>query len=198
MLHRKFFKYLFSRLERIFSVRPERRPKIEGLKPKSKGQKLALQSFKGYRCEKGASLVEFALVLPILLTIIFTTLELGIMLTIKVNLQSCTQIGAYYGEAGSYTAGSTRTASAQAGMLNGVSGLLNSSRLTIAIQSYPDFATASLGGAGISGTGNPGQVGKYQMQYLYSPSSPLVAAIFGYTHILQSTTYVKNEEIFPS
>ena len=63
--------------------------------------------------QEGAVLVEFVLILPILILIILTLLELGIMLTIKTNLQSAAMSGAYYGQAGNYTSSSTRTASAQ-------------------------------------------------------------------------------------
>jgi Flp pilus assembly protein TadG len=154
--------------------------------------------FKGYICEKGASLVEFALVMPILLTIIFTTIELGIMLAIKVNLQSCVMAGAYYGATGAYTTGSSRTASAQAVMTNSIAGFLTASNLTLTIQSYPTFAIASLGGVGTAGTGNPYQVGMYQASYVYSPITPVVAGFFGTARTLTATTYTKNQGTFPS
>jgi Flp pilus assembly protein TadG len=153
---------------------------------------------KSMKCEKGASLVEFVLVFPILITIILTMLELGIMLAIKVNLQGCVQAGAYYGQSGAYTSGSSRTASAQAVMMNGFWGALDPTKLVITIQSYPTFAAASLGGSGTPGSGNAKQIGKYQMQYTYNTSSPLVAAFFGATKVLKATTYVRNEEYFPA
>lgn len=156
-----------------------------------------LRLFMSQSSQRGASLVEFAFVFPVLITIILSTLELGIMLAIKVNLQSCSMSGAYYGSSGAYTTGSTRTASATAVMNNGISGLLNTANVTISIQSFPDFATASLGGAGSPGSGNPKQVGMYKAQYAYSPASPLVAAFFGTTKVLQATTYTKNERTFP-
>jgi Flp pilus assembly protein TadG len=147
-------------------------------------------------CERGASLVEFAIVFPVLITILLTTIELGIMLAIKVNLQSCVQMGAFYGEAGRYTSGSSPTAAATAIMTSGASGMLNPSNLTITIQSFPTFSAASGGGGGSAGTGSEGQVGMYKMTYAYSPSSPLVAAFFGATKSLTATTYVRNEETF--
>jgi Flp pilus assembly protein TadG len=156
-----------------------------------------LRRFMSHSCQRGASLVEFAFVFPILITIILSTLELGIMLAIKVNLQSCSMSGAYYGSSGAYTTGSTRTASATAVMNNGISGLLNPANVIITIQSFPSFATASLGGAGTPGSGSPKQVGMYKTQYSYSPASPLVAAFFGTTKVLQATTYTKNEGTFP-
>jgi len=153
--------------------------------------------FKRDSCQKGASLIEFAFVFPILILIILSALELGIMLAIKVNLQSCTMAGAYYGATGAYTTGSTRTASAMAVMSSSISGFLNSANLTLTIQSYPSFSSASLGGSGTSGTGTPWQVGRYQAQYAYSPVSPPVIAIFGVTKTLQATSYVKNVGSFP-
>jgi len=124
-------------------------------------------------------------------------LELGIMLAIKVNMQSCVMAGAYYGAAGNHFSGATRSASAQTIMTNGISGLLNISNVTITMESYPSFAIASLGGSGTLGTGNPGEVGKYKMQYAYTPVNPLVVAIFGSPKILSAITYAVNEEIFP-
>ncbi|MCE3230942.1 MAG: hypothetical protein K0R52_870 [Alphaproteobacteria bacterium] len=156
---------------------------------------LVKKFFKFLLCNKGATLIEFALVFPIFMAIILTTLELGIMLAIITNLQGCVQAGSYYGASGNYATGSTRTASAQAIMMQGVWSALNPAKLVVTIQSFPSFATASLG-AGSSGTGNAGQVGMYQMQYSYSPSSPLVASFFGTTKVLTATTYVKNEEVF--
>lgn len=153
--------------------------------------------FKENSCQKGASLVEFAIVFPMLIMLILSTLELGIMLAIKVNLQSCTMAGAYYGATGAYTTGSTRTASATAVMTSSISGLLNPANVIITIQSYPSFSSASLGGAGTAGTGNPWQVVMYKAQYAYSPASPLIAGIFGLTKTLQSITYAKNEGTFP-
>lgn len=156
-----------------------------------------LRFFGKNSCQKGGSLVEFALVFPILITIILSTLELGIMLAIKVNLQSCTMAGAYYGSTGAYTTGSTRTASALAVMTNGISGFINSTNVTFTIQSYPSFAVASQGGAGTTGTGSASQVVMYKAQYPYSPASPLVATFFGATKTLTSTTYAKNAGTFP-
>jgi Flp pilus assembly protein TadG len=153
--------------------------------------------FRKSSCQKGASLVEFALVFPILITIILSTLELGIMLAIKVNLQSCTMAGAYYGSTGAYTSGSTRTASALAVMTNGISGLLNPANVAFTIQSYPSFSVASQGGSGTTGTGSASDVVMYKAQYPYSPASPLVAAFFGITKALTSTTYAKNAGTFP-
>jgi len=146
----------------------------------------------------GASLVEFVLVFPILAMIIFTTIELGIMLAITVNLESCVMAGAYYGQSGSFTTGSTPTASALAIMQSNAVGFLNTTNLTFTIQSFSTFAAASSGGAGTSGTGNPGQVGMYQATYKYSPITPLVAATFGTTVTLQATSYTKNQETFSS
>jgi Flp pilus assembly protein TadG len=153
--------------------------------------------FKGHHYENGSVLVEFVLVLPILITIIFTVIEVGIMLTILVNLQGCIQAGAYYGQAGSYTTGSTRTASAKAIMMQKLWNTLNTANLAVTIQSFPNFATANLGGSGAPDTGSAGQVAMYQMQYSYTPSSPLIAGFFGSPKILTATTYVKNEEAFP-
>jgi Flp pilus assembly protein TadG len=147
--------------------------------------------------QEGAVLVEFVLILPILILIILTLLELGIMLTIKTNLQSAAMSGAYYGQAGNYTSGSTRTASAQNVITQALSGFLNPTNVSIAIQSYPTFAVANTGGAGTSGTGNPGQVGRYQVQYTYTRISPLTASIFGATKVLQGIAYGRNELTFP-
>jgi Flp pilus assembly protein TadG len=157
-----------------------------------------LHKLKSYICnDKGAALVEFVIVFPILITIILTMLELGIMLGIKVNLQGCVQAGSYYGQSGAYTSGSTRTASAQAVMMNSLWGTLNPANLVITIQSFPTFAAASGGGGGAPGSGAPSNVGMYQMKYTYTPSTPVVASIFGSTKLIQATTYVKNEEYFP-
>jgi Flp pilus assembly protein TadG len=156
------------------------------------------QTFQRFCSDESGNLVEFVFVIPILLLIIFTILELGIMLAIKVNIQNCTQAGAYYGATGSYATGSSRTASAQAIMTGGLAGFLNTANVTITIQSFPTFSIASLGAAGVAGTGNPAQISMYKIQYSYSPACPMVAVIFGTTKVLYSTTYTKNELTFPA
>lgn len=144
------------------------------------------------KCEKGASLLEFALVFPILITFIFTTIDIGFMMIVKSCLQTGVTAAARSVSMGGGNPSSIITQYA--------GGFINTAQLGISIQSYPSFSSVagpnpSQQGTinpGASGIGNTGNVVRYEARYTYTPMSPLTAQMFGNTKLLTGITYGKN------
>ena len=148
---------------------------------------------KWLKSEEGASVAEFALVLPILITLIFVIFDMGIMMVIKSTLQT--------GVTAAARSDSTSASSTPASVITQyASGFINSSFIVTTIQSYPTFSAVAgsnpkqLGTVtpGASGVGSAGSIVKYQAQYTYTPVSPLTAQMFGSTKLLTVITYGKN------
>lgn len=59
-------------------------------------QSVYTRFFHGYRNPKAQSLVEFALILPILILLVMGTFDLGRLFYIKIALESAAREGAYY------------------------------------------------------------------------------------------------------
>lgn len=142
--------------------------------------------------QNGASVLEFALVLPILITFIFTIFDVGFMMTVK----SCLQTGVT-AAARSVSMGGTSPASI---ITQYAGGFINTSQLVITIQSYSSFSAIAgsnprqLGTVtpGATGTGSAKSVVMYKAQYTYTLMSPLTALMFGTTKVLTGITYGKN------
>lgn len=158
---------------------------------------------RGYRhgTQRGGIVVEFALSIPLFLLIVFSVFELGLMLVIKNTLQTGVTAGAVMGSTDSSTPGSARTSAITAYILQKIGGIMNTNNVTITIQSYPSFAAISgtnpanltTVNPGTAGSGNAGDVVRYQAQYVYTVMVPMVRAIFGTTKTFKAVTVAKNE-----
>lgn len=126
---------------------------------------------------------------------------MGLMLIIKNTLQTSVTAGANMGATDSSTPGSARTTAITNRILQSASGIMNPNNIVITIQSYPSFAAISGTdpnhltpvNPGTPGTGQPGDVVRYQAQYVYTVLVPIVRAIFGATKTLTAVTVSKNE-----
>jgi hypothetical protein len=111
--------------------------------------------------QSGAALVEFAMVVPIFLAVIFFAFEFGVIMLIKLNLQQGLDAGVRLGAVSVGTVEST--------ILQQMQGFTSPSQVTLVIQSYPTFAAISgsnpanlqTANPGITGTGSAGDVVRY-------------------------------------
>ena len=144
--------------------------------------------------EAGGAIVEFAFVLPILLNIIITMFELGIVLAIKLCLENGVTAGARFGSTGTVTPGYTRDQSI-ANIITSKGGVLISpASIATSVTSYNSFA--QLGSGGTAGAGTTLQVVKYVASYTYVPVTPIVVGFFGSSKVLTLTAYGKNDDTF--
>jgi len=142
--------------------------------------------------QSGAALVEFAMVAPIFLAIMFFAFEFGLIMLIELNLQQGLDAGARLG--------AVNLATVQTTILQQLQGFVNPAQVTLVIQSYPSFAyisgnnPANLGtaNAGVTGTGSEGNVVRYQAQYTYNAVTPVVKSFLGSQVVITVVTVSKN------
>jgi len=151
----------------------------------------ALTICRRLRTSRGTSLLETALVLPLLLLITFSIIEFGAMFYAYLALENGVSQATRYGITGNVQAGQTRDASIVAAMRDATP------TLTI------DDAAMSLshlpqGGANwLPGPGGPGEIEKLTVDYNYDIMTPLLRPFFtnGQFHI-QVASSMRNESRF--
>ena len=105
--------------------------------------------------EYGAVAVEFALILPVFLTLVFGVIEFGVLLTNKISLTNAARVGARYA-----SLSAANTTSSQTKATNAASGLSSCASLS-AVTTY-------------AGTPNEASV---TVSCTYTPITPLGALI---------------------
>lgn len=92
------------------------------------------------RCAKGATAVEFALILPVFLLLLFGTLEFSFILYVKAVLNGASDVGARLGKTGYSASGISR----QQTILNAIGqktgGFLDTSKMTVTTLVYKKFS----------------------------------------------------------
>ncbi|MBV8939447.1 MAG: pilus assembly protein [Alphaproteobacteria bacterium] len=142
----------------------------------------------------GATVMEFALVGPILVLLLMGALEFGLLLWATAVLDTATASGARLGKIGfnqSFISTEMDRLSA---------GLLDPARLSIQESSYSSFSSLQGGGAGASGTGSGGDAVVYTVTYPWPIFTPLLQHILPNTqgnYIITVTTAVRNEPFTP-
>jgi hypothetical protein len=92
------------------------------------------------RCAKGATVIEFAVVLPVVLLFIMGIMEYNMIMYGMAVIEGATNIAARAGKTG-YTASGESQQDYVYGIAQGlVSGLLDPTQLTISSKSYANFA----------------------------------------------------------
>lgn len=151
------------------------------------------------RGSKGVTVMEFSLVLPLLLVIIFTIVDFGIYFFISHTVQFATREGVRLALVG------RTVADAQGNMLNREASIIQTisdkakiavSPTTLQISIYPvaaDF-TDPVDWQGTQDAGGPGSYMRVKTLYQYKFVTPLLAALVpnGKLRILAQATY-RNE-----
>jgi hypothetical protein len=154
--------------------------------------------------QKGASLVEFALILPLFLLFIFGIIDFGWYFFVQQTLQYATREGVRLGLVGGtlQEGGTTytREASIVACIMDQASVAVDLTKLHIYIypvtddfQDIPGWDTMECGGAGPN-AGSPGDYMRVKTTYTYKFLTPFIGAFFpgGETKIQAQATY-RNE-----
>ena len=97
-----------------------------------------------HKSERGQSLVEFALVLPILLMLVLGVLEFGWMLNAKVTVNSAAREGARTRAALGFS--SVYNTAYDTAANNAISDALNTSNITLVVQPAYDIESDTEGG----------------------------------------------------
>ena len=152
---------------------------------------------------RGASAIEFALLLPALLAILLMCVEFGWQLAVGATLDYGAQRAARLGTVGSVVAnGATapdpaRRSAIRAAVLNATTGVLQDSQLgEVTTKSFAGFAAA--GSKGKDGPGTGKEVVQYQLSYVQPfLTGSLAAAMTGRPSITHTSTVTLANEPFP-
>jgi hypothetical protein len=137
---------------------------------------------------RGVTLVESALVLPLLFLLTFAVLDFGIFFYVYLAMQNGVSQAARYGVTGNTMAGMDRVQSIKAAMRQ------NTPTLTL-----PDAAfhfNHMVGGAGawVGGVGGPGDIDKVSVDYTWRPLTPVLRPFFPSGQVnLSVESAMKNE-----
>lgn len=145
-------------------------------------------------CERGASIVEFALAVPVLLLAMLAVIEGMLTLFVSAALESGVRGAARYGITGHVPAGTSRTAEIVETIRRRTLGLANATNTTVSMRVYKDFAALRAGGAGASGPGAAGDVVVYTASFTAPVWTPIAAFTGDHGRLrLNATTVVRNE-----
>ena len=150
--------------------------------------------------DEGTSVIEFAILGPIFIILIFGIINIGIMMVIQNALESAVREASRYGVTGASQTGMTRGNSILQ-VINNVcnqysGGIIKTSQLVISVSAYPDLINVS-SGTGQSGSfGSGGQAVLYKLNYTWDT----LFNIFGTNHliVLTAQTPVVNENFTSS
>lgn len=143
------------------------------------------QKLIGRRKERGQALVEFALLAPLLVILIFGFIDITRMYNAWVTLQGAAREGARYGVTGRgdcAVAADDRTACIEYSAAQRAKNLTNSDTglsVTVRSWSYPSYADPAV-------EGDPGQqcdALEVQVEYDFTPATPLASSLLGAIHM---------------
>lgn len=177
-----------------------------------------------WRCQSGATAVEFAIILPLLLLFAFGSIEQAILLFIRSSIESAVHQAARYG----ITVGDGEGRAEQLIRIvdERTYGLLDPDKITLETLIYGDFddigkpepfddangsgqhepgeSFSDVNGngqwdsdMGAAGLGGPDSIVVYRLSYPWGIVTPMVREIMGASVLNQSSTAVKNEPFSP-
>lgn len=144
----------------------------------------------------GSTIVEFALIAPILLMIIFSTVEFGLIIFAGTLLDSAATEGARLGKTGSAYNADNRDEAIRGYINEHGRPFLNSSNLRIQATTFSSITAAGITGvtANPADFGTSGEVVAYTLLYDWKVVSPFLLLFSeNGNYTISSTTLVKNE-----
>lgn len=156
--------------------------------------------FSFFKKEEGATIIEFAILVPTFILLIFGVINIGLMMVIENALEAAVREASRYGITGASQTNMTRGNSILQ-VINNVTnkysgGIINANQLTVTVLSYPDL-TAVSGGSGQSGSyGTGGQAVLYKLSYPWDTFFNIFGT--GHAFVLRAQTPVMNEQFSSS
>jgi Flp pilus assembly protein TadG len=145
---------------------------------------------------RGEGLVEFSLVLPMFLLLMFGLIDLGRYYWIRETVENAVRQAGRYAVTGQSISGTNRVASIQQVAVNAMAGLYNPSATTITVSSSAVGTSPSSGTSGFAGYG--GENVTIQISTTLGFFTPGIARYFGPngSNTLVETVTFRNES-FP-
>lgn len=146
--------------------------------------------------EEGASIIEFALVAPFFILVVFAAFQVGLVMFVQNALEAAAREASRYGITAQQDASMPREAAIKNKVLSVLNtytkGIVNPLKVMIAVKSYPNLPSLEANGTPISNTfGIAGQAVRYEISYTWNTLFP----IFGTssTIVLKGITPIVNE-----
>jgi|GEM_PF-4741472 len=143
--------------------------------------------------EQGVSAISFAIIAPVLIFLIISVLQLGIMMVIQNALEAAARQASRYALVGTPNSSVSRTVAINNKINSTVAaysaGIVNTNNLIITATAYSNFTNTASGTAGY-GAGNQGV--QYTISYVYNTLYPIFPTL-GNLVTLKATAYVENE-----
>lgn len=141
------------------------------------------------RDESGATITEFALVIPVVLTIIIGMIETGLLLTAQGVLDGAVSSAARFGSINA--TGSLPDDVIRARVADQTVAFIDVDQIQVSARSYPNFAAIGES-TGTPGYGGPNDVVVYTVTYPWQGFTPFIGAAFD-SITLRATVTVRNE-----
>jgi Flp pilus assembly protein TadG len=148
---------------------------------------------------RGSVILEFALIGPVVITLMVGIFELGMQLMTGAMLDYGVRMAARWGVTGRATPdGSTREAYIRSQILGATGGFLKTGQLSVTLTAYGSWANA-LGRTGATGgPGGSGAVVSYSVSYVQPVMTPPAVALLGRREFRHTGVLVVNNEPYPS
>jgi len=146
--------------------------------------------------EEGTSIIEFALVAPFYILVIFAAFQVGLVMFVQNALEAAAREASRYGITAQQDASIPRETAIKNKVLSVLNtytqGIVNPLNVVITVKAYPNLPSLEADGTPVSNTfGVSGQAVRYEVSYTWNTLFP----IFGTssTLVLKGITPVVNE-----
>lgn len=156
--------------------------------------------------ESGATAVEFALVAPVFFTMIYTILELGVMMLAGLVLEDASADAARVLRTGQVQTSGDPLTAFQTEVCRDLLGMIDCASLRYDVRSFPTFSTVSLPPITYDADGNPTnlqftpggarEIMTIRLVYRWDFALPFMAHLYGGengSRLLMTTSVVKGE-----
>jgi Flp pilus assembly protein TadG len=172
-------------------VTTNRRNVTEGAPVGGLLNRLLVKALRYRRDRSGVTAIEFALVAPVLITVIFGTLESAMMFYVATSMEGEVQIAARQIRTGTVQGSEDPIATFRSLLCNNLETLTNCNSVVIDVRTMPDFGSIDLPPL-IDEDGNPenenfepgdgGEVVLVRIAYRYTILTPFVGDLLGATN----------------
>lgn len=157
-----------------------------------------------FLCAEAATAIEFAIVLPLLLLMVFGIIEFCLVMYESSTLEGALTTASRAGQTGypdtndNGTIGGARWNYTLGTLYSQTKGLLDPARIQFAPVAYADFASVDQPGRGLpNNIGGSDAVVVYSAAYPY-PVLPFMRSFFGNNNMMVTSVVVKNEAFNPN
>jgi Flp pilus assembly protein TadG len=147
------------------------------------------------RDKSGIAAVEFALVLPLFMTLVFAVIDFGYYFFVQNTLQYATREGVRLALVGGTISGATRLDSILQTIKDNAALAVDPDKLSISIFPVTGTYGDPSGWNTTQDPGNPGDIMRVRTSYTYNFLTPLIGSFFsGGTILVQAEATYKNED----